>query len=153
MKLKVLSCFPVQSDYQRSLPLVENLFKGSFTTWHCYKPLEQEVWFCWTQLPQLDVIHSCSAHKSIIISKTNVRVGVFKVICAVNVKINPIMNVDVFWDITRCNMIEIYGRSESLAKCTASRPRTTALTSFRGNNSWQITRNSLMDKLPNARSR
>ena len=135
MKLKVLSRFPVQSDYQRSLPLVENLFKGYFTTWHCYKPLEQEVRFCWTQLPQLDVIHSCTVRKSIITPKTNVRVGVFTVNCSVNVKVNPIMNVDVFWDITRCSMIEICGRSESLTECTASRPRTTAVTSFRGNNS------------------
>ena len=63
------------------------------------------------------------------------------------------MNVDVFWDIPRCSMIEICGRSESLPECTVSRPRTTAVTSFRGNNSLQITRNSLIDRLPNAQSR
>ena len=62
------------------------------------------------------------------------------------------MSVGVFWDITSCSMIEICGRSESLPECTASRPRATAVTTFRGN-SLQITRNSLIDSLPNAQSR
>ena len=153
MKLKVLSRFPVEWDYQSSLPQVENLFKGSFTIWYCYKHLEQEVRFCWTKLPQLGIIHSCRVHKSIIIHKPNVHVGVFKVNCLVNVKINPVMNVDVFWGFTRCSMVEICGRSESLPECTALRPRTTSVTSFRGNNSVQIARNSLMDRLPNLQNR
>ena len=125
------------------IPLLKNLFKGFFTTWHCYSPLEQEVRFCWTQLPQLGIIHSCRVDNWIIIPKTNVHVGVFKLNCLVNVKINPIMNVDVFWDIPRRSTIEICGRSESLPECTESRLRTTAVTYFLGNNSLQITRNSL----------
>lgn len=103
-------------------------------------------------MPQLGIIHNCMVHKSVFIPNTNAHVCVFRVNCLVNVKINPVMNVDVFWDMTRCNRVEIRGRSESLSECTASHPRTTAVT-FRGNNSLPITRNSLMERLPNAQSR